>query len=435
MKAHSERIVFALLAFCLFSLNTPFAHAVTRKIAPDPPRIVGYMPEWMIYSGFYPKQLVTNGTGKELTHILYAFANLPAPGQPGAGTCQLGDPWADYEVTVAAADSVDGVGDVAGTTLHGNFNQLLKLKKKYPNLRVSISIGGWTWSSGFSAMSSTEAGRKAFVASCLNTFIAGNFTDPLDYNVTAPGIFDGIDIDWEYPAACGDTCNESPDDTKNFTLLLQEFRTQLDAMGKKTHKTYDLSFAAPTGYNATLIELAKVSQIVTFVNLMTYDLNGAWNLYADHAAPLFTSPLDPYAADKGNSVDGAATDYLKAGVPKNKLNIGLPFYGHGWIGVGPKNHGLYQPATGGAPDDQANYNVMITLPGFQHYYDPLAGMAQYMYNPGTQTFYSYDDPLSMFVKALYINQKQLGGAMIWDITGDDTRGTLLHTVYGGLSIH
>jgi chitinase len=422
-----------LAAFSIFLSVSFTASAQSPSFAPGHPRMVGYLPEWMIYSGFFPKALATNGSATQLTHILYAFANLPAPGSVGAGTCQLGDTWADYEDPVSAADSVNGVADGGWGTLRGNFNQLLELKKKYPNLRVSISIGGWSWSAGFSAAASTEASRKAFVSSCIQTYIAGNFTDPANYNVTQPGIFDGIDIDWEYPGACGNTCAYSPSDTENFTLLLQEFRRQLDAMTAVTHKSYDLSFAAPAGPDDySLIQLGEVQKSVTFVNLMTYDLNGAWNDYADHAAPLFTAPNDPIAADKGNNVASTVIAYLKAGVPAQKINVGIPFYGHGWVGVGPKNHGLYQSATGGAPDDQANYNVLKTLTGYKSYYDPLSGMAHWIYDPATQTFYSYDDEITVFTKALYIRAAHLGGAMIWDVTGDDTQGTLLHSVHDGL---
>jgi chitinase len=425
--------VAVIVVLSLFPLASIAANAQHQPSSPEHPRMVGYLPEWMIYSGYYPKNLATNGSATQLTHILYAFSNLPAPGSPGAGTCQLGDPWADYEMPVGAADSVDGVGDPNTNGLQGNFNQLLKLKKKYPNLRVLISIGGWTWSAGFSAAASTDASRKALVSSCIHTFIAGNFSDPQDYSVTQPGVFDGIDVDWEYPGACGNTCSYSPNDTENFTLLMQEFRRQLDTMTAITHKQYDLSIAAPAGQDDySLIQLGEVQKSLTFVNLMTYDLNGAWNNYADHAAPLFTAPNDPIAADKGNNVASTVTAYLEAGVPAQKINAGIPFYGHGWVGVPAKNHGLYQSATGGAPDDQANYNVLKTLTGFNSYYDPLSGMAHWIYSPSTQTFYSYDDEITVFTKALYIRAEHLGGAMFWDVTGDDTQGTLLHSVYAGL---
>jgi chitinase len=392
-------------------------------------RMVGYLPEWKIYSGFYPKNLVSNGSAEKLTHILYAFANVP----PEKGTCQLGDAWADYETPVAATDSVDGVADGGWGTFRGNFNQLVKLKKLYPNLKVLISVGGWTWSGGFSAAASTDASRKALVSSCVKTFIEGQFTDPANYDVTVPGLFDGIDIDWEYAGACGNTCAYSPEDTQNFTLLLEEFRTQLEAESAKTHKHYLLSIAAPAGQaDYSLIQLSKIHPYLDFVNLMTYDLNGGWNNYADHAAPLFTSPLDSIAADKHNNVDSAVSAYLAGGIPNGKLNVGIPFYGHGWMGVAATKHGLYQPATGPAPQDQGDYNVLQALPGFSHYYDPLSGMAHWIYSPASKTFYSYDDDTSVFVKGLYIGSRHLGGAMFWDLTGDDSKGTLVHSIYRAL---
>jgi chitinase len=270
------------------------------------------------------------------------------------------------------------------------------------------------------------------VSSCIDTFIKGNFTDPLNYNIKQAGIFDGIDIDWEYPGACGNTCSFSPDDTQNFTLLLEEFRKELAAETAKTHKHYTLSIAAPAGKaDYSLIQLSKIGRYLDFANLMTYDLNGGWNNYADHAAPLFTSPLDRIAADKGNNVDSTVSAYLAGGIPAEQLNVGIPFYGHGWMGVPNKDHGLYQSATGPAPDDQAYYNVLNTVAGFNHYYDPLSGMAYWIYD-GKGTFYSFDNETSVFVKALYIRTRRLGGAMFWDLTGDDAKGTLVHSISRGL---
>lgn len=390
--------------------------------------MVGYLPEWKIYDGFYPKNLVSSGSADKLTHILYAFANISPE-----GACELGDAWADYETPVDANSSIDGVADGGWGTLRGNFNQLVKLKKVYPSLKLLISIGGWSWSGNFSATASTDASRKAFVSSCVDTFIRGQFTDPANYNITQPGLFDGIDIDWEYPGACGDTCSYSPADTQNFTLLLAEFRKQLDAEGatKKTH--YLLSIAAPAApADYSLIQLSQIPQYLDFVNLMTYDLNGGWNNYADHGAPLYTASTDPIAADKRNNGDSTVSAYLTGGVPAAKLNLGIPFYGHGWMGVPQANHGLYQPATGVAPDDQANYNVLQGLAGFSHYYDSLSGNAHWIYSAAAKTFYSYDDPKTVFAKGLYVRGRGLGGAMFWDLSGDDSQGSLIHAVDAGM---
>jgi chitinase len=396
-------------------------------------RLVAYLPEWKIYGdGYFPKNLITSNAAPKLTHVLYAFANVPAPGAANAGTCQLGDPWADYQMPVDAANSVDGVEDEADNTLHGNFNQLLKLKKLYPNLKVMISVGGWSWSSGFSAAASTESSRKTLVSSCIKTFIEGHFSDPNAYSVVQPGLFDGIDIDWEYPGACGASCAYSPDDKQNFTLLLGEFRKQLDALTTRTHRKYQLSIAAPAGADkSSQIQLAQITPFLNFINLMTYDFNGSWNLVADHAAPLFAAPDDPLPADKDNSVESAVAAYLDAGVPPRKLNLGVPFYGHGWTGVSAANNGLYQTAFAVAPGDLQDYKALQGLSGFTHHYDPASGFSHWIYNASSKTFYSYDDAFSISLKAAYVTLRVpggLGGVMVWDVTGDDANGTLIKAI-------
>ena len=201
-------------------------------------RVVGYFTQWGIYNpGYFVRTLDASGSAAKLTHLTYAFGNVrnnrcevgvlkavdPATGEGG-------DAYADYSRTFTAAESVDGVADVWGQPLRGNWNQLKKLKKKYPGLKVLISLGGWNWSRGFASAARPE-NRAAFVASCIDAYIKGNLPafDAAGGVGAAAGVFDGFDIDWEYPAACGLTCGGS-EDTDNFTALLAEFRRQLDAI-------------------------------------------------------------------------------------------------------------------------------------------------------------------------------------------------------------
>src|SRR5262245_10544074 len=200
------------------------------------PRQVGYFTQWGIYGRqFYVKNLDTSGAAAQLTHLNYAFANVNEQGRcfesaaPGEG-----DPWADYQWPVPAELSVDGVGDTWGEPLNGNFGQLLKLKQKYPHLKVLLSIGGWTWSTFYSNAALPE-NRAAFVASCLDIFIKGNLPI-LDGGsggpASAAGVFDGFDLDWEWPSSEGEPGNViRPEDKVNFTALLAEFRKQLNALG------------------------------------------------------------------------------------------------------------------------------------------------------------------------------------------------------------
>lgn len=146
---------------------------------------------------YHPKDIAASGAAAHITHLLYAFATPTATG------CAISNPDADYEKPYDAPDSVDGKPDGADPhAARGNFGQLMKLKTAYPRLKVLISLGGWTLSSHFSEAASSAASRRAFVASCIGLFIKGD----LGNGMSIAGLFDGIDVDWEYPGACGDTC-------------------------------------------------------------------------------------------------------------------------------------------------------------------------------------------------------------------------------------
>jgi chitinase len=329
---------------------------------------------------------------------------------------------------------VDGVADTwdAGA-LRGSFNQLRKLKLQYPNIQVMISVGGWTWSDKFSDAALTAQSRERFVRSCIDLYIKGQFAPGLNY----PGIFDGIDIDWEYPAACGNTCNYRPEDTQNFTLLLQEFRRQLDALEAQTGDDYLLTIAAPAGPDKiSKIQVGAIHQYLDFINIMTYDFHGAWENTTNFHSPLYGNPADP-TYSQGLWTDNAVQLWLNGGTPANKLVVGVPFYGRGWRGVPNVNNGLYQPSQGGAAGTYEvgieDYKVLKGLEAtYGRYRDPASG-AFYIYNPGTQIWWSYDDPTSMGNKMSYIRNRGLGGAMFWELSGDDSSGSLIQAVHQGLN--
>src|SRR5260221_3084069 len=228
-------------------------------------KVVGYFVQWGMYSRNYRvKQLVTTDSASKLTHINYAFANVSTDSRCYEETRYgWGDASADYEVAYTADQSVDGVAATIPQPLKGHFNQLKTLKAMYPQLKVLLSIGGYTWSGRFSDAALPQ-NREAFVKSCLDLFIRGGLpvgayragstpTGNVENGVGA-GVFDGIDIDWEYPARPGFPGDPSrtlpanvdcPEDTQNFTALLAEFRRQLDEIGKQNGKRYLLTIAAP----------------------------------------------------------------------------------------------------------------------------------------------------------------------------------------------
>jgi len=370
---------------------------------------------------YHPKSIAASGAASRITHLMYAFGN------PTAAGCAISNPEADYEKPYDAANSVDGKADDASPhTVRGNFGQLLKLKAAYPRLKVLISLGGWTLSSHFSEAASSAASREAFVASCVRLFIDGYLANGMSIS----GLFDGIDIDWEYPGACGNTCAFSSADPRNFTLLLAEFRRQINLRDRR----YLLTIAAPAGHDQySLLELSAIHPFLDYINLMAYDLHGTWENVTNHQAALYANPAEPIDT-AGRYVDRAVTDYLAAGVPAEKLVLGVPFYGHGWKGVPRINNGLYQPAAGPAPaSDQPGTEAFRVLKdlGYPAFRDPVA-QAFWVYSPSAGVFWSYDDPAALLNKTNYIKRKGMAGAMSWELSNDDSTATLLTTLADGL---
>ncbi|CAM5235253.1 glycoside hydrolase family 18 protein [Streptomyces tanashiensis] len=224
------------------------------------------------------------------------------------GKCLMGnapgsDPWADYVRPVDAANSVDGVGDTADQRLAGNFNELRELKAENPGLKVMISLGGWSGSAHFSDAVRTAAGRKALVASCIDTYIKGNL--PVDGARggagAAAGLFDGVDLDWEWPGSDGAPGNViRPEDKPNFTKLVREFRTQLDAYGRSLpqRRHYDLSAYVPTA-PAKIdagFEVARIMRDFDFVNLQGYDFHVSGEKTTAQQSALFAK--DDFSVDQ-----------------------------------------------------------------------------------------------------------------------------------------
>jgi chitinase len=400
-------------------------------------KLVGYFTQWGIYGRNYlVKNLDTSGQAAKLTHVNYAFGNVSAD-----GTCFIanipgqGDAWADFQTPFSAEQSVDGVADTAEQAIAGNFNQLRELKQKHPKLKVLISLGGWSWSRNFSDAALTPASRQKFVSSCVDLYVKGNLPllDGKGGPGSAAGIFDGIDLDWEWPGSEGNPGNViRPEDKQNFTALVAEFRRQLDAYGTQQRRHYELTAflpAAPAKIEAGF-EVRKVLRNLDFATIQGYDLHGPWEPTTNHHSQLFSPPADP--APERYSVDQSIRHYLAAGAPASKLVVGVPFYGKGWTGVPDQNRGLYQgpgtPAPATFEAGSEDYKVLKDLPG-KRYYDYRAGALWFF--DGT-TFWSYDDEKILLAKTLYIRARGLGGAMAWSLDADDASGSLTSALHLGL---
>lgn len=297
-----------------------------------------------------------------------------------------------------------------------NFAVLNDLKKQNPALAVLVSVGGWTWSGNFSDMALTKQSRKVFIESAVS------FVER--YNL------DGLDIDWEYPGMIGDNNKFRAEDKKNYTSLLKELRARFDKEERKLNRHLFTSIA--TGASAEFLahtEMRKAQKYVDTVNLMAYDYYepDADKTTGNHA-PLYTNPSDP----KHISADASIHEYEAAGVPADKIVLGVPFYGHVWGEVAGQNHGLFQ-AGKPVPNAFDNFGSIAsgTIPsGFTRFWDETSSVP-YLYNPASRTFVSYEDAESLALKCRYVVQQGLAGVMFWDYSGD-TSGALLNAINTGL---
>jgi chitinase len=371
-----------------------------------PRRIIGYFAGWTSKTKNYtPLDIPAD----KLTHVNYAFGLID-----DAGRAVLQD-----------ADADIGHADVGASTdlgsLEGNFQHLRSLKERHPHVQTLISMGGWTGSGRFSDAVATEEKRQAFVASCVELFLT-----------RWPGVFDGIDIDWEYPVCCGLPENSyRPEDRRNCTLLFEELRRQLDALGAATGQRYLLTAAIPAGREIpiTSFELREAGQILDWINVMTYDMTGSQRSgVTNFNAPFAESSADPSDSNwkRFSSVVGTIGSFLDEGVPRDKLVVGVPFYGRGFTGVPVNNDGLYQSFTGTI---SADYHTIKSdyLSAYQRFRHPEAEVP-WLYDPAQGTMITYDDPESIGRKADYVIAEGLGGIMFWELSGDDNESSLLTAI-------
>ncbi|MET7322101.1 glycoside hydrolase family 18 protein [Streptomyces sp. NPDC005549] len=363
-------------------------------------KVVGYFTEWGVYDrDYHVKNIESSGSADRLTHINYSFGNVTG------GKCAMGDAYAATDRAYTAADSVDGVADTWDQPLRGNFNQLLKLKKKHPDLKILWSFGGWTWSGGFAQAAQNP---EAFAQSCYDLVENSKWAD----------VFDGIDIDWEYPNACGLSCDTSGRDA--FPKLMGALRAKF---GQDYLVTAAITADATAGGKIDAADYAGAAQYVDWYNPMTYDFFGAWDATGPTAPH---SPLTSYPGMPKEDFHTSATiAKLKGlGVPSSKLLLGIGFYGRGWTGVTQSEPGgtATGPAKGTYENGIEDYKVLKNS-------CPATGtVGGTAYAKCGNDWWSYDTPQTIATKMSYKNEQGLGGTFFWELSGDTANGELIKAI-------
>ncbi|MGL4774377.1 MAG: glycosyl hydrolase family 18 protein [Clostridium sp.] len=426
-------------------------------------RNVMYYGDWSIWGGegqFYPQSI----PAEDLTHLNFAFMDFNADGsfQFCDKTSAIGHPLGHKELPYDETDGFSG----------GVLNEFQVLKQRNPNLKIGISIGGWSKSGDFSVMAASSSSRANFVKNAMDMLRNLN----LDF----------VDIDWEYPGADQTrkpdlldnihdegTINACAADKENYILLLQDLRTALDKQGIELGKKYELSAALPMANSKVDdgINVKRMFELLDFGNLMTYDAAGAWDVTSGHQSALYTNPNSPYAG-KGFSADETVKNFISKGAPSEKLVIGAAYYTRGWEKVANNGPDKSLPGLYGTADDHAGKNADASdtagarnfadmkvgdggraggvwpwraqaelkkaYSGLKEYWDDVA-KAPYLYNETTGAFFTYDNPRSIAEKTKYVKENNLGGMIAWMASQDaptagsgDVRNELTHATKVGL---
>lgn len=356
-------------------------------------KVIGYFPEWGVYEAhnfFTPDKVDYSG----LTHLNYGFAVVK-----------------NGVVTMHDTDKAPGL------------IKDLDKRTEAANVAHMISVGGWNNSQEgvFENATATDAGLEKLANSMVSYMAQWNF--------------DGLDIDWEYP--------DTEAEKAQFTKLIQSLRSKLDAQGLKDDKYYQLSAAVTTNHNnIQYINPAVTAPLLDSVNVMAYDIHGAFDPLTGHNAPLYENSHDE---DKDLNVADTMNAYVETWqVPKAKLMMGIPYYGRGWGHVPgteliPGLPGMFNTGAAtvkGAWDDAKDFTgtnpwyvlkQKLNTGEYTRYWDSESHVP-YLYSETTQEFLTYDDPQSIREKVDYINEQGFGGAILWDISGDTPEHELGHIV-------
>ncbi|CCH46845.1 Chitinase 1 [Wickerhamomyces ciferrii] len=338
-----------------------------------------YYSDWSIYERkHFPEQIPLD----LVTNIFYAFFNI----DPNSGEVKLSDPWADTDIEFQSPYD-------SNKKINGLLARFYEIKQHSRHVKVSMSIGGWSYSDNFKKGTDSEAKLSKFVDSALKSMI--------EYG------FDGIDLDWEYP--------ENRIEAAQYLQIMKKLREgmrNLETEHGLSKDSFLLTIASPAfAEKLDIFNVEEMDKFLSFWNLMTYDFAGSWSDKTGYHCNLYKKSQDELCADDSIKY------FLSKGISSSKLVLGMANYGRSFTNT----DGFGKPFQGVGPgsDGEQGFWFYNKLPmsGSNEEYDSKAVIG-FNYNKDTKTFVSYDTVDSVSTKAQYVIDNKLGGGMWWESCGD-----------------
>ncbi|HHX8284373.1 TPA: chitinase C-terminal domain-containing protein [Vibrio diabolicus] len=366
--------------------------------ADHPRRVIGYFTSWRAGDDPQSTYLVKDIPWEQLTHINYAFVSIGSDGKVNVG--DVNDP-----NNPATGKTWPGVEVDPALGFKGHFGALATYKQKH-DVKTLISIGGWAETGGHFDTNGDRVADGGFYTMTTNADGSINHAGIEKFATSAVEMmrqykFDGLDIDYEYPTSMAGAGNPYDKDFMeprrqylwaSYQELMKVLREKLDAASAQDGIHYMLTIAAPSsGYLLRGMETFDVTKYLDYVNIMSYDLHGAWNDHVGHNAALFDTGKDSELAQwnvYGTAAYGGigylntdwAYHYFRGSMPAGRINIGVPYYTRGWQGVTGGENGLWgraalpnqaecQPGTGEGEKNNCGHGA-IGIDNMWHDTDP-----------------------------------------------------------------
>jgi len=390
--------------------------------------VIVYLPNYCVKRGYSLSKELARVADK-IDYIIYAFAKpqaLPKQALPG-----------NVQRAIVELDNPNiDIGTKRDGKIRGNFAELKRLKKKFPHIKILLSVGGGAYKDLFNQIA--EDNRLDELAQSCVDILSHTLIDGKKYKYE--GLFDGIDIDWEFDKK----------GAEKYGIAFEKFIKKVREVLNKVDANYIYTMVLqPSSYffeGPMALNLKKIASHLDWINLMAYNFHGLWEKETGFNAPIYGTTSDDKCC-----INYAIKQFKRHGVPSKKVALGVPFYGHSYKNVDRKNKGPNQTFTGGASaKDFGMKTLTIAKPGNIRFEDiekllkkrkheyvlswDNQARSSWIYNKKRKIFVSYDDERALKEKVRYCRKKGLGGVMIWEVSGDSSSGTLIRTLGDALKL-